>query len=88
MMLLKSKELIEESLPNVATIESGAILDTEKDFSRRGWRFWVIFMPLGLASILVALEGTAVSTALPSINNDLRDGDFYVWFINGYFVSL
>ena len=54
----------------------------------RGWRFWVIFIPLGLASVLVALEGTAVSTALPSINNDLRDGDFYVWFINGYFVSL
>ena len=88
MTLLKPKGLVKESLPNVAKLESGAVLDTEKDSSYRGWRFWVIFIPLGLASVLVALEGTALSTALPSIINDLRDGDLYVWFVNGYFISL
>jgi hypothetical protein len=54
----------------------------------RGWRFWAIFPPLCLTVLLSALESTVVSTALPSITADLQAGHLYVWFVNGYFLTM
>jgi hypothetical protein len=51
------------------------------------WRFWAIFLPLCTASLLVALEGTVISTALSSIDQELKAGDISIWFANGYFVA-
>jgi hypothetical protein len=51
------------------------------------WQYWAIIVALGIVSLLVALEGTVVSTALPSITHDLGGGEKYVWVINAYFLA-
>lgn len=53
----------------------------------RGWKFWMIFIPLCVGTLLAALESTVTSTALPSIVQDLQSGDVYVWFLNGYLLT-
>ena len=51
------------------------------------WRFWAIVATLCVTGLLVAVEGTVTSTALPSIIKDLQGGSLYVWVINGYFLT-
>lgn len=51
------------------------------------WRFWAIIASLCFTGLLVAVEGTVTSTALPSIINDLEGGKLYVWVANGYFLT-
>ena len=51
------------------------------------WRFWAIVAALCVTGLLVAVEGTVTSTALPSIIKDLQGGNLYVWVINGYFLT-
>jgi hypothetical protein len=53
----------------------------------RGWRYGLIITALCVTSCLVALEGTVVSTALPSITHDLGGGELYLWVVNAYFLS-
>lgn len=53
----------------------------------RGWRFWAVFIPMCVATLLVAVETTVTSTALPSIVADLSSGDLYVWIMNGYLLT-
>lgn len=51
-------------------------------------RFWAIFIALGFAGLLTALEATITSTALPSIINDLNGAEQYIWANNGYFLAM
>ncbi|KAF2165341.1 hypothetical protein M409DRAFT_55755 [Zasmidium cellare ATCC 36951] len=61
---------------------------TQKSSSpTRGWRFYTIITSLCVSSCLVALEGTVVSTALPSISRDLGGGEAFLWVPNAYFLS-
>jgi len=53
----------------------------------KGWRFWVIFPTLMLVSLLVAVESTVTSTALPFIVHEIQAGELYVWFVNAYFLT-
>ncbi|KAF2136065.1 uncharacterized protein K452DRAFT_238184 [Aplosporella prunicola CBS 121167] len=53
----------------------------------RGWRFWAVFPPLCVATLLAAMEGTVTSTALPSIVGELHSGNNYVWILNGYLLT-
>jgi hypothetical protein len=41
---------------------------------------------LSVTAILSALEGTVVSTALPTIIRGLVSGELYLWAPNGYFL--
>ncbi|KAK0726902.1 major facilitator superfamily domain-containing protein [Lasiosphaeria miniovina] len=52
-----------------------------------GWKFWMVFPPLCVATLLIALESTVTSTALPEIAAALNSGDNYVWFLNGYLLT-
>lgn len=61
--------------------------EAETGSSSRGWRFWAIFPPLCIATMLTALESTITSTSLPIITQDLNSGDNYVWFMNGYLLT-
>ena len=65
---LKGSELITES-------EAPSKAHTR---SKKGFRFWMIFLSICIALFLSALELTAVSTALPVIVNELQ-GDEFVW---------
>lgn len=60
---------------------------SEQHQSTKRWRYGMIIVALCVTSSLVALEGTVVSTALPSIIHDLSGGETYVWVVNAYFLS-
>ncbi|GAP90881.2 putative major facilitator superfamily protein [Rosellinia necatrix] len=55
--------------------------------SGRGWRFWVIFVCLAFTAFLSALEGSIVSTALPSISRALHASEDYIWVVNVYYLT-
>lgn len=59
----------------------------ENQPSTKGWRFWAIFPPLVIATLLMALESTVTATALPKITEELESGENYVWFMNGYLLT-
>jgi hypothetical protein len=52
-----------------------------------GFVFWAIFAGLALTAMVSALDGSIVSTALPTIVRDLQSGNNYVWIINVYFLT-
>jgi hypothetical protein len=54
----------------------------------RGWRFWAVFPSLALGNLLVGLDLTIPSSALPVVATHLKSGDNYVWVLNGYLLSL
>ncbi|KAI0345553.1 Mfs1.2 [Trametopsis cervina] len=56
---------------------------TSQPQSPRGVRFWLIIFAICISCFLSALEYTAVSTALPTILNDLH-GDDFVWVASAY----
>lgn len=53
----------------------------------RTWRFWAIIVSLGLAGTLSAIEGTILSSALPTITEALGGGDLYVWVPNAFLLA-
>jgi hypothetical protein len=67
---------------NEAGIENG-----EEKKPKRGLRFWCIMIALVSSGLLSTLEGTIISTALPTIIRDLGGGDLYTWAINAYFLT-
>ena len=52
-----------------------------------GWRFYAIFGSLIAATLLSALDGAIVSTALPTIAETLDLGSNAVWVANVYFLT-
>ncbi|KAH7377747.1 major facilitator superfamily domain-containing protein [Pyrenochaeta sp. MPI-SDFR-AT-0127] len=52
-----------------------------------GMKFYLILFALSMTNILVAFEGTVVSTALPTIVRELGGGSSYVWVSSGYFLA-
>ncbi|THC93005.1 hypothetical protein EYZ11_007514 [Aspergillus tanneri] len=48
---------------------------------------WAIMAALCVTNLLVALEGTVISTALPTIVENLGGGEEYVWVSTGYFLT-
>ncbi|KAI0405062.1 MFS general substrate transporter [Xylaria palmicola] len=53
----------------------------------KGTRFWLIFFCLVLTAFLSALEGSIVSTALPSIARALDASQNYIWIVNVYYLT-
>jgi len=49
--------------------------------------FWLAFLGLCCTGLVSALDGSIVSTALPSIIADLKGGSNYVWVANVYFLT-
>ncbi|KAK9769997.1 putative Efflux pump FUS6 [Seiridium cardinale] len=54
---------------------------------RRGWRFWAIMTSMAVASLLAGLDATAVSTAMPSMIEDLGTSQGYMWIANSYLLT-
>ncbi|KAI3400056.1 hypothetical protein diail_4594 [Diaporthe ilicicola] len=54
----------------------------------RGWQFWGIIVSMQLISMLSALDTSAVSTAMPSILEDLGRSDGWMWIANAYFLTM
>lgn len=61
--------------------------DEEPPTFRPTLQFWIVFLALLLATLLSALDGAIVATALPTISNDLNVGPDFVWVANVYFLT-
>ncbi|KAF2809439.1 MFS general substrate transporter [Mytilinidion resinicola] len=55
--------------------------------TKYGMHFYLILFALSITNVLVALEGTVTSTALPTIVRALGGGSSYVWASSGYFLA-
>ncbi|KAK5996027.1 MFS-type efflux transporter phmH [Cladobotryum mycophilum] len=49
--------------------------------------FWLTFSGLCFTGLISALDGSILSTSLPSIVAELKGGDNYVWVVNVYFLT-
>ncbi|RAH68496.1 MDR family MFS transporter [Aspergillus aculeatinus CBS 121060] len=54
---------------------------------KKGLRFWLIFLAIGIATFVAALDTSIISTALPTITADLGSEELYIWIINTYLLS-
>ncbi|TVY17886.1 Efflux pump FUS6 [Lachnellula arida] len=61
--------------------------ESEGTPTKRGLRFWLIILALAATGLLSTLEGTIISTALPTIVRDIGGGELYTWAVNGYFLT-
>ncbi len=53
----------------------------------KGWRFWLIFVAVCVATLLVAIDVSIISTALPTIAEDLHSAELFVWVANAYVLA-
>ena len=51
---------------------------------KKGWRFAMIIIALSVTGLLTSLENTITSTALPTIVDDLKGDNLYIWVVNAY----
>ena len=51
---------------------------------KKGWRFAMIIIALSVTGLLTSLENTITSTALPTIVEDLKGDNLYIWVVNAY----
>ncbi|KAI1324699.1 MFS general substrate transporter [Xylariaceae sp. FL0255] len=59
----------------------------DENAAPKDWRFWLTFGSLVLTAFLSALEGSIVSTALPSIARALNSTSDYIWVVNVYYLT-
>ncbi|KAL2130489.1 hypothetical protein VTI74DRAFT_6343 [Chaetomium olivicolor] len=69
------------------TDSSATASEEENGKTHYGWRFWAVFVGLVAATLLSALDGSIVATALPTIARELNAGPSYVWIANVYFLT-
>ncbi|KAI0595289.1 putative multidrug resistance protein fnx1 [Biscogniauxia sp. FL1348] len=53
----------------------------------RGLRFWAIMTSMAVSSLLAGLDATAVSTAMPSMIEDLGTSQGFMWIANAYLLT-
>ena len=84
---LKGKDSSPDQEGNVKSHDPSPEREQKAATSQLDWNVWVIFSGLAVSALLSALEGSVVSTALPTIAADLGLGGNYVWVINIYFLT-
>lgn len=53
----------------------------------RSWKFYSIIATLSLTGLMSAVEGTIITSALPTIAADLGGGDAYIWVPNAFLLA-
>lgn len=51
------------------------------------WRFWAILVSLSVTGMLSAVDGTIITSALPTITAALGGGDAYIWVPNAFLLA-
>jgi MFS family permease len=82
------KDVMVAALSGSSAADGAATQSRTDQPASRGWRFWAVFPSLALGNLLVGLDLTIPTTALPVIATQLDSGDNYVWVINGYLLTL
>ncbi|KAK7999854.1 hypothetical protein PG990_012454 [Apiospora arundinis] len=55
--------------------------------TKKTWRFWAIIATLSFTGLMSAIEGTIITSALPTITDSLGGGDAYVWIPNAFLLA-
>ena len=76
---IEAGNLRDSALPEHSNIQTTSLPN--------GIRYWAIIAALSVTALLPAVEGTVVSTALPTIVDDISGGQLYVWVVNSYFLT-
>jgi MFS family permease len=78
--------------PAASAAETPADVEAEIPAPKKGIWFWAIILAIILAisfaGLLIALDATITSTALPTIIADLDGCDLYIWVINSYLLTM
>ncbi|CAD6442071.1 b74574ef-6b25-4751-a576-441f0d494b23 [Sclerotinia trifoliorum] len=53
----------------------------------RSWRFWLVYLCLCWISFLSALDGSIITTALPTITDNIGGKDKFVWIANCFVLA-
>lgn len=61
--------------------------DEARPANFRTWRFWAIIVALSITGLMSAIEGTIITSALPTITDALGGGDAYIWVPNAYLLA-
>lgn len=67
--------------------ESPNLSASDESAMKKDWRFWLIFLSVCVATLLVAIDLSIVSTALPTISEDLDAKELFVWVANAYVLA-
>lgn len=74
------------ALPTVPHSDSDNVAADFKN-TTHSWRFWAILASLSISGLLSAIEGTIITSALPTIIADLGGGELYLWIANAFFLA-
>ncbi|TGO49560.1 hypothetical protein BOTNAR_0427g00060 [Botryotinia narcissicola] len=58
-----------------------------KATKNRTWRFWLVYLCLCSISFLSALDGSIITTALPTITDSIGGRDQFVWIANCFVLA-
>ncbi|KAI4139379.1 MAG: hypothetical protein L6R39_006314 [Caloplaca ligustica] len=80
------------SVANVVASDGNSNSDSNENVpgatsTSKGWRFWVIFLAICVATLVIAVDVSIVSTALPTIADDLGSEALFVWVANAYILA-
>ncbi|PON22595.1 major facilitator superfamily transporter [Trichoderma gamsii] len=86
-LLLTSIPKLTDEQPQ-AVSPTNRVQDKEaRSASFRTWRFWAIISALTITGLMSAIEGTIITSALPTITNAMGGGDSYIWVPNAYLLA-
>lgn len=86
-LLLTSVPELADEQPQVVS-PTNRVQDKEpRPKSFRTWRFWAIISALTITGLMSAIEGTIITSALPTITNAMGGGDSYIWVPNAYLLA-
>lgn len=81
------KTEIDAGLQDTTVSDASKIDNVKNPTHKKDWRFWSIIACLSITALLASIDGTIITTSLPSIVNDLSGGDKYVWVVGSYFLA-
>ena len=68
-------------------VDPAAKVDRDIPSAGKGWRFWVIFASICVSTLVIAVDLSIISTALPTISTDLHSEALFVWVANAYVLA-
>lgn len=75
-------DIQQDTLPATAVGDDPDHVHTKKSI-----HFWTVIVAIALCQFLAALDSSVLSTALPTVANDLDAGPLYIWFVNAYLLA-
>lgn len=68
-------------------VAAGAGAGAATPSANHSLRFWSIVASLAFTALCSSIEGTIITSALPTITADLGGGSSFIWVPNGYFLA-